>query len=476
MNNIIYDKIDNSKINNFLLELYNSNRYSKDDIYNRLCYYGLPSYDIPLFMRNESLSYNQEEIRQSIHFNNATEIQYWGGQNEDYWLNFKNYYSKPDDKTNKLYIPVSSKDYTYTVKAVLEFLDQNNIKHDSKIGKGIRSDNFVVRIKEDGMDDTLKVINFINSNNRIKQNLNEVNPFTPKINGIGYMKESGISYNSCISILISDYISKRKMENKNVEISDFLNWINTNSIPSISKYYEKLNGRVPLEVIKQEVLNTLFSSFDINLQKEESQSYQDKNFFLDAIKATYIKYGIEQVKKALIEILNNNNYEYITNGNYNYRIVLANNYSNDKIKNYIYEIAGAMNISAQNKNTNDLVEFLCLVLFNSDLSYKFDEACMATYYKYGEKATTNAIKKLIFEKNPNYFTRFSNNTEYNYREQLVSMDYNSIIYAISNSLVSRGINISNTPIENIIDKYVEVVIQNNYTSNFEDTPQLRNKK
>lgn len=304
----------------------------------------------------------------------------------------------------------------------------------------MRSDNLIIRLEDTDIDSASRIIEFVNSNFDTNNSLNKTNPFIPTINGVGYMVESGISYNTEISKLLEQFINI---------------YIRANTCPSIQNFYDwfKQNNS-SIEI------NNIFEN-SLGIQKQTSVS-QKKAIFFDTLKATYTKHGIKQTEYALEQVIYNNNYKGFSNGNSNirYRDLLMQTITPDEIKNFIKEaLENDIDI-----NKNDINKF-CFKLFENDLVFKLNDACNVTLNNYNIEQLISAIAKLLYENNPGMFSRFSKNKndKTNYREIISQYDKNNILMSIVKHLSLKGISYDLENTDELIRTYALDIMNSQYT-------------
>ena len=112
----------------------------------------------------------------------------------------------------KLYIPMDYDHLKEGAKQLFDFISSTNMIHQSKIASSIRNDNIVVRVNSLG--EVVKIIDFISSTKYIQEGMLKANPFLPNYNGIGMVMDTGFSFNSELSKLLSSFIEMLKSYNR----------------------------------------------------------------------------------------------------------------------------------------------------------------------------------------------------------------------------------------------------------------------
>ena len=271
----------------------------------------------------------------------------------------------------KMYLSVSKENIEQVVKILFDFLEQNNICHESKITSEVRTDDIILRVFS--KEDADIIHNFINNNNKIKKSLMKPNPFCYQYSNIGYAIDGELSFNKILSKYLKKYINTTVYYKENASLEGFIHFI-TNiynnvfeqkiGINEFMKIYidnnelqyfnrnELLNNYEEVtKLIMLSLQNNDFKYFmymvdycnDKSLKKEKIQkfnatSYENidkKIIYLNiAILETYKKYGINQVIGALNLAYINGDYRAFTNNN-NARNNLEKNVSSVEIKHII---------------------------------------------------------------------------------------------------------------------------------------------
>ena len=379
-----------------------------------------------------------------------------------YWFQFVNG-TRGEKEFIKLYIPINMPHLYEGVKQLFDFIDREGIQHQSKVGQNMRIDNVIVRLKKGDVDSALKIIDFINNNRYLKTGLNKNNPFIPTIKGIGYMDEHGNSYNSDLSDLICAYLSDCYNKGKSkASVEEFREYIKRYS-------YDK----------------NLVETFDIayNGEKEKKKENKEKiklnldqkiGLLMDSIKATYNKYGYEQVEYALISAITGGNYSYFTNGNtrLSLRKLLEENISKDEIGKIIRcsldELVPQKMIS---KNEIDNIKLYCRVVLMNKMTFNLDEACMVTLEKYGRDQLFAAISLFVRSNNPDRFSRFYGQSKNNYRDLIARIGNENIMSLIMQSLRAKGYDTVGLNDDQLISGYITMLEQTRYY-NFDDRPKM----
>lgn len=254
----------------------------------------------------------------------------------------------------KIYVPLDGKHILKGAQMIFEFLSLNDIKHLSKIGKHIRFDNIVIRVTSS--EDALRVQKFIDNNAYIQEGLIPPNPFAFNQNGIAYVCDGKLSYNSTISKLITLYFKEKKYDLESAELQDFISFVynyyentfmnvgglnrvindfeinkniaNTsdvnfsNTLRNYKQIFELFLKSIDLD-FNFEHLNCHFIENKRQYQANNDEFYQklqsssDNNFSLitEAYKTMKMKYGNLQALNGIIKYLKSGNGIYLTRKN-----------------------------------------------------------------------------------------------------------------------------------------------------------------
>lgn len=158
-------------------------------------------------------------------FRNVSNINVFVADNWPYFCQFVNRreeFANGKNEAIKVYIPLDRLHIEHGATMIFDFLAKKNIAHVSKIGKAIRFDNIVVRLKSE--EDARELLDFVNSQPYLQEGLISPNPFAFNNNNIAMACDRKRSYNFTICSLISAYLSQRKKENglNKVGLPDFV--------------------------------------------------------------------------------------------------------------------------------------------------------------------------------------------------------------------------------------------------------------
>ncbi len=466
---------DGSRVNemdeflNFLYQMSNKRLIMHDDVYSALCFYNLKPSDRPRdpYGRNVIDGIDNEHLFRywRDRFKDKKNISAFRDHNRPYFFRFTNKIPNSTRKFIKLYIPIDGEHLYDGANLLFDYLERNNIPHESKISKKVRVDNVIVRLNYNDVEAAQNIINFINSNPYLRSGLNKPNPFIPTINGIGFMKEHGNSYNSDLSYYIKEFINEaRKRGQENVSAEEFRNYLYTCKSNNIvfggdgEPYFD----------------DSLLTTFDIaytgqnknlNVSNEPSLTEpQKRSLLIDGLRATYQKYGMNQVKRALINIIESSDYSYITNGGENkFRQRIKENISPSEVS-YIVD-----NIIKTKSNMNffrleDKISAFCNDLFSNDLPFLLDEICRVTLSNHGEFQVESALDNFMKSGKLDCFSRFKDgNTAVNYRDKLKMFDRRTFSDVILLSLNNKGINTENMRYQDICKTYARALAQEQIT-------------
>ncbi len=364
----------------------------------------------------------------------------------------------------KLYIPINTPHLYEGVNQLFDFIASENIEHESKVGEIARIDNVIVRLRKGDKTSAQKIIDFINSNKYLKTGLNKNNPFIPSIKGVGFMREYGISYTSVISELMESYIRYSIYGNKKPNIDGFKTFVEQNAHDNyvIETFDNAYYGGRGYNISNKDELN---NSFDRVTPLNETQKV---SVFIDACKETYKRHGINQVIGAIEKIVHGGNYSSISNGKYGYRNILMQNVPSYEIEQIINN--GFEELYGDKYSTTPIegkITSYVYTLFQENLLFSFEEACMATLNKYGTNHLRGAIRNYFMYGKTDNFTRTSSDKKVDYRASIQSIDNHYLIYYLTKYLNLKGYNVTNKNSYEIIDDFVYVLSNSKYMDDIE---------
>lgn len=456
------NNFDGSRINEmdeflkFLYAMSKNSNVDHDIVYNALCYYNLKDNDKVHFNGKASLNGRSNEgyfeywEKAFQHMPNTRAFR------DPAWAYFFQFVSRPSVRGGeyiKLYVPLDL-EYLYAgVNQLFDFLDKNQILHQSKVSKKVRVDNVIIRLRKGDYESARKIIDYINSNLYIHDGLNKPNPFIPTVNGVGIMDEHGNSYNSDISYYIERYIQICRSRNCGVSAANF-------------KYFleecKKRNMRFDGEdlAFDDSLLETFNEAYTGKKKMELNSSVSDEEKYKlieEAFRATYNKYGLEQVVTA-VGAACSGNYEYITNGRKDqlFRDRMNKHVNGREVSKFVSDNLLGVESNKSNEITMDQIKEFCHVKISGDLTSVLDKICRVTFEKYGIDQVKRAIRHFASEKNPCYFSRYhGNNQEVNYRDKIKYFDNILLFNTMKKTLESKGLDVSRYGASQLIESYVD---------------------
>ena len=464
----------NEKIDKLLkdaLKFYdNTERKTPDNLYYFLTTYNIPNEDRdfkvkPLF--NEWIDY----------FKDNPNIKVFNSPSLKYFCQFVNYPNDQQPLSNpiKMYLHIGSKDILEVGKLIFDFLAQNNIIHNSKIGSDIRLDDIVIRVYS--KDDYYKIKDFIQKTPRIKNALQETIPIAFHDENINLAIDRDLSYNQAIAAYIYWYIVDSKKEKKEICYKNFLSYIsniylkvfikkNKEDIDLFIKRFDRHYIKIPEDLLNNyhEVTKTILESLiennmtnyfqvldfcnneemvenrilDYNYAINKNNNVLESDILLlkECILVMYKLYGIEDTIQNIDIFVKTGNLKRITREN-NLRTRFVRSMSPSKIKNILGD---------------KTIEMLVTETIEPDSYFKeinpkeiLDKAILETYKKYGIEQVVQAIKVATYG-NYNYFTNTDNAREILKtkvtKDQIKSLVNEDILFYVVNTLQDSGIELS----------------------------------
>lgn len=469
MSNLVSKKAEMNYFLKYLAELSeNGIDVDSDVVYNTMESYGVRSSDNV----DGILTNIKPELfpKWKENFLNDPDIHVFVAPNWRYFCQFISNERIPGDEYIKMYIPIDGEHIYKGAIDLFNYVESLGVRHESKISSEIRSDDIIIRLDGENMDSAKKIINYVNSNEYIREGLTRVNPFVPVVNGIGIMKESGISYNNTMAKLIAYHIKEMQKQQKDVSIYSFQEWLN-----SIQSDYRKS----PINVDDFREVKSIFdqSIYEENIllgnrreqpkQQESTMTLEQKNhLFLDTIFATYDKYGSTQAKEAIMHAISGD-FSGFTNGKddqIKYRNELKKNVSKEEIKYFVD--TSVKIISGKNAdNIRDDISQYVTTLFKNRMANNLDEICAVTIENHDEEQLDSALNEYIKNGNVKGFSRFSNgDKEVNYRKKVGEYSKEDLIKSMNFSLALKGINANGLDEEKMIKVYSSILSKSFYNS------------
>lgn len=433
MNNEFDIKTDYSRIkeiNGFLNHIYTLQqdnpdiRITKEIIYSRLKMYNIGPKDLDDKKNPKSIDslfptwkeyYKNKKTKTKISLRNRKTFWFSNGK-----------ISK--NEVIKLYLPIDFDHIMQSINLLVDFLEKENISYKMQIKSNISSNNVVIFLNRKDISALNEVLNFEplkktkSYNGYIAEGINRPNPFIPTINNVGivYPASPTVNYNEEIAKAIEGYIAKAMSKNlKMLHAVGFAEYLSFTGNPEVIKTYKSaVTGHIGFNemVIKKKLIE-------------------------NAINATAEKYGINQVKAALINAIDFNDYTYFSNKNENnYQNLLFENVSPKELLNYIKEF---INLDNNELPTNEYVEAFINVynnklLLNTFVDNEIKQVFLVTYLNYDKGQLSNAIISYINGGQANGFSRYSNNSNINQREIIIKYTPDQLLNYIINYLSQHG--------------------------------------
>ena len=251
------------------------------------------------------------------YFNNRNHIRAFINPKHSYFCVFKNDKGQFDQSTEsiKIYVPQDAFHLEGTARLIFDFLDKNNFCHHSKIGKHVRFDDIVIRMKD--KNEAQKLLNFIKNNKFIQEGLIKPNPFAFSHNNIAMACDRDMSYNFTVTNLINLYMKNIEENNAfdRVSVEDYIRFINIYYRYHFVKYNDlgdtisdfNIAGANYNDIPSNEKIVNLRDILELHL-KSMDPSYSQDDFFRDyeerlnpnIVRSKATKFRNERVKASLI--------------------------------------------------------------------------------------------------------------------------------------------------------------------------------
>lgn len=403
---------------------------TKDSIY-----YGLTIYDLSIDeQRNNSLDNLFANLMDSY---KDKKLNVFHSPRQINFLQMQNIKGKCEpSKLIKIYLSFPKESIEECAKIIFDYIDKNNLSSYSKISNKIRSDSVVLRISD--QDEAINVLNFINNNDYLCSQAKQTNPFLLRygICGMGY--DELLSYNSCISSIICDYLIEQKalgtLDEASIEglknyVEDFYNniFINCKNLKQFSNSLDVLdkiskfgsledcilNWQKVVEMFKTHLdgnldINKYFELYN-NFNNKELSNYKknkysqiklniDKRDSINKyIELAIAKYGMDNTIKQLKAFSKNSNYSLITR---------------DHGMRFYFEDLEITGYDVLLVTNNDIDKYVRNYKANKENMQKyniFETICNDTFNKYGTKHFIGALLEAYYNNNFDFFNNSNSN-------------------------------------------------------------------
>lgn len=417
-------------------------------IYNELKFDNLKKIELDNYSQGISTEHLFEKWKERFAGRKNIKV-YREMSNSPYFLQFVNELEQDSGEYIKLYIPLDYEHLYDGVNQIFDFLDREEIEHVSKVSKQMRVDNVIIRLNAEDFDNANRIIEFISRNSKIKNGLNRTNPFVPTRKGIGIISDHGNSYNYDLSEYISNYINESlKLNKEDVSVEEFRDYLKTccYDMSVLDTFELAFNGHSRINTD--------------NVVLNDEQKYM---LFLDALKYTYYKHGMQQAKKAIVHVMEENDYGYFSRG-VDLRENLRKYVNGEEMRDMITgRLKLFMDPEAVSISDDGIASQFCDIIFSDELVLLFDEICNATLSKYGVVHLEYAINKFIMTGSTGSFSRYGENGGHiNYRDCLKRFDNKTLLSLIAKSLRIKGIDADSFKINDLVDLYVTNLNQSRY--------------
>lgn len=408
------------------------------------------------------------------YFKNRSNIQVFNSSHWKYFCQFRNEGRERVNPYNKIkmYIPLDKEHIRDGAVRIFNFLEMNNISHESKIGSDIRFDDVVIRVDDIRTAEVIK--DFVMRDRYISEGLIDTNPFAFNDSGISFAWDGYLSFNSVVSSLISDYINDLKNKNMlgQVNSADFVKFVSE----KFNKTFitgEKIDKFISDNGLEDDVIDGSIDWKLVNymdVMKLIILSIDPKNQMKDFY-AVIGEFTSEKHQDEAISMMNdlrnsdrtldseNKEFERLSGIWENVYNLLVNKYGAVNAKKYIDGFMATGNyrwFTRENNIRNTMITnnidaiTLKKIIFSSKIS-ALEQASLETYYKYGYEQLCSALICATYGD----FFRFTNQNRA--RERLIGeVTKEEVNETIRMCLMNAGINLLGE--EDIYEKYANYII------------------
>ena len=498
-------------INSFLLmvrDYLKDNPGLTNEERNNLIYKLLTHQGVSIEDQQRDFSNDGTFNRLLYYFNNRNHLRSFVHPQYSYFCVIKNDKGQFRDNAEsiKIYVPQDANHLENSARLIFDYLDKNNFCHHSKIGKHVRFDDIVIRMKD--KNEALKLLNFIRNNKYIQEGLIKPNPFAFSHNNIAMACDRDMSYNFTVTSLINLYMKNIEENNAfdRVSVEDYIRFVNIYYRYHFIKYNDlgdtigdfNLEGASYNDIPSNEKIVNLRDIIELHL-KSMDPSYTQESFFRDyeerlnpsIVRSKAERFRKERVKDHIITPDNLDEYDLLLfnavdllrkqypDKDEDYPLIRLQNYIDSGVQEYITRDFHLRRLLVSKDFARVFKERLkyeaCDIRYyyytklDNFNSHVLNNAIYETYKKYQEQYeshrididgftwTRNAILGYIQDNDPSGFTR-----QNNVRRDLINYLTPTIVY--SNIQRIYGNNISNEDDLIIaIDEYIKNVIMNRFS-------------
>lgn len=309
------------------------------------------------------------------YFEGKKNISVFNSSSSKYFCQFKNENGHVSSYNKvKIYIPLDKEHIKEGAIRIFNFLEMNNINHESKIGSDIRFDDIVIRVDDLKTAEIIK--DFVSKDKYIGEGLIKTNPFAFNDSGISFAWDGYLSFNIIVSSLVSEYINCLKERNM----------LNTVSASSFARF------------ISDKIDRTFLSG--VELDKFIQDNNLEDLIYDGSIDYTLVNY-MDVMKLILLSIDPSSKMDDFYKAFYTYTSSVHQDSETERISDLRNRLENN-DTEDQNKNKNYSKTEDLAFLRACDV---WDKIYPLMVNKYGEKGAKTLIDGFIATGNYSYFTR-----------------------------------------------------------------------
>lgn len=301
--------------------------------------------------------------------------------------------------STKLYVSSDITNIYDLSSKIIKYIIKENIKTQIKIAKHSRTDAFVIRvIKEKETNKLIKYINTLDYKKGIKPN-----PFSLQIGNVNITKDFSKSYNGILSYYITQYLK----QTKEISLNSFITYIEKQQPKTDKDEYmiaQIIIKNLQNTLTKEELYT--YKSTPIIVTKEKIKE-EDKTNILRLINRLNTYYSLDEVHTRIEKYIEKKDINIFTRQN-NIRRLVDDNFSPSKMKETLYEMAynallDAIEETQKKYDINQVEKAIEELITKEKISSLTNDNDVRSYL--GFIISPKELRKILIEKASLYITK-----------------------------------------------------------------------